>query len=183
MFCWGTQSPGSTVCTTPTNIPPKILAIVGIDASVPGQINGLSGQGKPLKRLLATSGLLRIALSLVPSLAEPDGDVFTPQERKQIRLMTNWNWANSALLDEANQGARNFALVQYMRYPHDLPVLQFVKKSGSQPRWKELHEQQLANLAHGELVELDGGHYLHWTKSRDIAERIRKFPLREHPET
>ena len=153
----------------------EVTAVIGLDASVPGQINGLAGQGNPLRRLLSASGLLRVASTVVPSLVEPNGNAYTQEEREQIRMMTNWNWANPALLDEANHGAENFAAVENMTYPVDLPVLSFIKKEGSQPGWRELHQTQLENLARGELVELDGGHYLHWTQAEALADHIRDF--------
>jgi pimeloyl-ACP methyl ester carboxylesterase len=153
----------------------EVSAVVGIDASVPGQMNGLLGQGNPLNRLISATGLLRAASTLVPSLVEPDGTAYTPEEREQMRLMMNWNWANPALLDEARQGEHNFAVVEKMTFPNDLPVLSFIKKEGNQPRWRELHEEQLGNLQNSELVELNGGHYLHWTHSKAIAQRVTQF--------
>lgn len=155
--------------------PGDVAAVIGIDASVPGQVNGLAGQDNPLGKLVSDTGLLRVVSAVAPSLVEPGGDAYTAREREQIRLMTNWNWANPAVLDEATHGAHNFASVRGMRFPDDLPVLSFIKKEGSQPHWKELHEAQLANLSHGELVELDGGHYLHWNQSEALAEHIRDF--------
>ena len=155
--------------------PDEVAAVIGIDASVPGQMNGMAGQGNPVSALLSGSGLLRVASTVAPILVEPDGDAYTPQEREQFRLMTNWNWANPALLDEADHSDQNFAAVENMSYPDGLPVLSFIKKVGSQPRWRELHQAQLDNRAQGELVELDGGHYLHWTQSEAIAQHIRDF--------
>lgn len=155
--------------------PDEVAAVIGIDASVPGQMNGLAGQDNPLGKLVSASGLLRVASAVAPFVAEPGGDGYTAGEREQIRLMTNWNWANPAVLDEAAHGAPNFAAVEDVSYPADLPVLSFIKKEGNQPRWKELHETQLADRAHGELIEMDGGHYLHWTQSEALAEHIREF--------
>lgn len=155
--------------------PGEVAAVIGIDASVPGQMNGLAGQDNPLRTLISGTGLLRVASSVAPGLVEPDGDAYTAQEREQIRLMTNWNWANPAVRDEAAHGAQNFAAVDGMTYPADLPVLSFIKKEGSQPRWKELHQAQLDGRARGELIELDGGHYLHWTQSEALAEHIDDF--------
>jgi pimeloyl-ACP methyl ester carboxylesterase len=153
----------------------EVAAVIGIDASVPGQINGLVGQGNPFNRLVADIGLLRAASTVAPSLVEPPGDGFTAQEREQIRLMTNWNWANAAVRDEADRGEQNFAAVQDMTYPADMPVVSFIKKEGSQEGWRQLHEDQLAPLARGELIELDGGHYLHWTQSEALAQHIGEF--------
>jgi pimeloyl-ACP methyl ester carboxylesterase len=155
--------------------PDEVAAVVGIDASVPGQLNGLAGATTPFDRLLASSGLLRIATTVAPALAEPEGDAYTDAEREQIRLMTNWNYGNPAVTDEADQGARNFATVEDLTYPSDLPVLSFIKQKDNQPRWRELHEVQLENLERGELVELDGGHYLHWTLSAEIADTVDEF--------
>jgi pimeloyl-ACP methyl ester carboxylesterase len=155
--------------------PDEVSAVIGIDASVPGQMNGLAGQGSPWNRLVAVSGLLRAVTTAAPSLIEPGGTAYTPQEREQRRAMTKWNSANPAILDEANQGAHNFAVVQDMTYPDDVPVLSFIKKEGNQPGWRTLHQTQLANLDRGELVELDGGHYLHWTHSPQLAQHIRAF--------
>jgi pimeloyl-ACP methyl ester carboxylesterase len=155
--------------------PSEVAAVIGIDASVPGQINGLAGQGSPVNRLVSASGLLRVVSTVAPSLIEPDGNAYTAKEREQMRLMTNWNWANAAVLDEANNGAKNFAAVRHMNYPPDLPVLSFIKKEGSQARWKELHQAQLDNRERGELIELDGGHYLHWTHSKALADHISEF--------
>jgi len=155
--------------------PDEVSAVIGIDASLPGQINGMAGGGSSWRRLLATSGLLRAATTVIPSLVEPDGTAHTAKEREQIRAMGNWNWANPAILDEADQSTRNFSVVNDMTYPDDMPVLSFIKKEGSQPRWRTLHQDQLQNLDHGELVELDGGHYLHWTHAPELAQHIREF--------
>jgi pimeloyl-ACP methyl ester carboxylesterase len=155
--------------------PEEVSAVIGIDASLPGQINGLAGQGNSANRLVATTGLLRAVTVVMPSLIEPDGTGFTAKEREQMRAMTLWNWANPAILDEAKHGARNFSVVEDMTYPADIPVLSFIKEEGSQAGWRNLHQAQLENRAHGELVELDGGHYLHWTHARELAQHIRQF--------
>ncbi|MGC5221213.1 alpha/beta fold hydrolase [Micromonospora sp. DT81.3] len=155
--------------------PDEVSAVIGVDASVPGQMNGLAGQDNPISRLLASSGLLRVATTLMPSLAEPDGTAYAGREREQMRTMMNWNWANPAILDEAKQGARNFSVVEDITYPEDIPLLSFIKKEGSQAGWRMLHARQLENRAHGDLVELDGGHYLHWTHAPELAERIDEF--------
>jgi len=155
--------------------PDEVAAVIGIDASVPGQMNGLVGQGNPWNRLVSTSGLLRAVTSVAPSLSTPDGTAYTERERDQIRVMTNWNHANRAILDEANRGARNFSVVEDLTYPRDLPVLSFIKKEGSQPGWRAMHEAQLEDRDNAELVELDGGHYLHWTHAPALARKISEF--------
>ena len=146
-FCSAIRSPGIYDLYYANQYPDEVSAVIGIDASLPGQINGLAGQGNPANRLVATSGLLRAVTTVMPSLIEPDGTRYTAQEREQMRAMTIWNWANPALLDEANQGARNFSVVEDMTYPADIPVLSFIKKEGSQAGWRTLHQAQLEDRA------------------------------------
>ena len=43
------------------------------------------------------------------------------------------------------------------------------------PNWVRLHEDQLRNVQHHEVVVLDGGHYLHWTQSKAMADKITAF--------
>ena len=155
--------------------PGEVSAVIGIDASVPGQMNGLAGGRSSWERLVPDSGLLRAASSIVPWLVEPDSDAYTDEEREGIRRLSNWNYANPALIDEADQASRNFAAVEHMVYPEEVPVLSFIKKEGNQPRWRELHEAQVLNRDRGELVELDGGHYLHWTQSERMGRAIADF--------
>ena len=153
----------------------ELAAIVGIDASVPGQVNGLAGGVPLLEQFADATGLLRIANAILPTFSEPEGDAFTATEKREIVSMTNWNSGNPALVDEARRAARTFCVVATMNFPRDLPVLSFIKRTGSQPYWKELHLAQLANLDQGELIELDGGHSLHWTHSKTMAEDIKRF--------
>lgn len=153
----------------------EVSAVIEIDASVPGQINGMAGQASPWNRLAATTGLLRVVTAISPSLVEPDSNDYTADELHRIRMMTNWNWSNPALLDEADQSDHNFAAVRDLTYARDLPVLSFIKTGDNPPHWRELHLDQLRHVEQGRLVELDGGHYLHWTHATTIAQRIRAF--------
>jgi 2-hydroxy-6-oxonona-2,4-dienedioate hydrolase len=41
--------------------------------------------------------------------------------------------------------------------------------------WIPLHEEQVKPLAHGKMVLLNGGHYLHHTRSKEIVEGLKAF--------
>ena len=43
------------------------------------------------------------------------------------------------------------------------------------PDWLASHEEQLQGVDDHELEVLDGPHYLHWTRSPEIATRITAF--------
>jgi pimeloyl-ACP methyl ester carboxylesterase len=153
----------------------EVSAVVGLDASLPGQINGIAGGGDPVERVAASIGVLRLAIAINPTIFDPDGDAYSAAEHEQMRLMQKWNFGNAAVVDEGVQSTHNFAVVDGMSYPRDLPVLSFIKKDGNQAGWRELHRAQLQDLDRGELIELDGGHYLHWTQSKAIAQKVTEF--------
>jgi pimeloyl-ACP methyl ester carboxylesterase len=160
--------------------PDEVSAVIGIDTTVPSAPMGSaepSSGGVNWERLLSTTGVVRCLDTLVPALAEPAGDAFTAGERERIRLMSSWNFGNAALSDETRRLGDNARAIQGMSYPADLPVLIFLSSEsiGSLPHWRELHEEQVRNVARHELVELAGGHYLHWTQSPAMAEAIREF--------
>ena len=166
--------------------PQEVAAVVGIDPNVPASKAGAAGtSGLPfhaLGTILRMSGLVRAAITLSPGLAEPQGDAYTPDERAHIRAMSIWNFGNAAVSDETNRMGSNAAALSGVTYPDRLPVLDFLasEKVATDPNWVQQHEDQLRNVQRHEVVVLDGGHYLHWTQAKAMAEKITAF-LSENP--
>jgi pimeloyl-ACP methyl ester carboxylesterase len=161
--------------------PGEVSAVVGIDPTVPAAKAGSSGSsGLPIHALgtaLRVSGLVRAAYTLVPGLAEPDGSAYTSNERAQMRAMTIWAFGNAAVADEMNRTGSNAGALRGITYPDRLPVLEFLASESiaNRPDWLASHQDQLSNVRHHEVVLLDGGHYLHWTQSKAMAEKIAAF--------
>ena len=161
--------------------PQEVSAVVGIDPTVPASEAGPAGTtGLPfhtLGTILRTSGLVRAAFTLSPSLAEPKGDAYTPGERAHIRAMSIWNFGNAAVSDETNRMGSNAGALHGVRYPEGLPILDFLATASvaTIPDWVRMHEEQLSNVRHHEIVVLDGDHYLHWTQSEAMADKISAF--------
>ncbi|MDQ0619160.1 alpha/beta fold hydrolase [Arthrobacter globiformis] len=158
-----------------------VAAVIGIDPTVPAartihaDETGVPTGGINWEGLIATSGLLRWATTLAPSLVEPDGTAYTSRERDQMRKMATWNFGNPSVLDETNRIADNARKVQGMRYPDDVPVLTFVASAKETPADLALHESRLQNVRKHETVTLPGGHYLHWTHAPAMASTINAF--------
>ncbi|SDZ15727.1 alpha/beta fold hydrolase [Herbiconiux ginsengi] len=153
----------------------EVTAFVGIDTSVPGQPG--SEESAPLEGMdaLKQLGILRLLASFTPGaydgLADYDDDA-----RRQLAILSNRNTMTPTLIDEATRTPENFAAARSQTFPRDLPVLVFVVGTDPEiPGWVKLHEAQLTQVDHGELVPLDGGHYLHHTKSAEIAAKTREF--------
>ena len=159
--------------------PGEVSALVTIDTSVPDEVLAVSAERHSWERLVSTSGLLRWLVMFDPAIAAPSAPVgvYSEDELHQIRRMNIWNYANAALIDEGNRSADNLRDVADLSYPEGLRVLAFVsqEEADADERWLPAHESQLENSSESELVVLDGGHYLHWTHSREMAVAIRDF--------
>ena len=160
--------------------PAEVTAVIGIDPTVPKATGGpeeVESGGPNVLRLLAVTGVVRAALAVAPGLAEPGGDAYTPEERERIRLMTNWNFGNQAVADETARIGNNASDLRGISYPDALPVLAFVVADGSPEAAgkAESLENLLKNVQRHKIVPLSGGHYLHWTQAKPMAEEIRAF--------
>lgn len=160
--------------------PDEVAAVIGIDATLPKATSGpveVPLEGPGLARLLSVTGVVRAVLAVAPGLAEPDGDAYTPEERERMRLMSSWNFGNQAVADETARIGNNASELRGVSYPDGLPVLAFVADAGSPEAAgkAEALENLLKNVTRHEIVPLPGGHYLHWTQSRAMAQAIRSF--------
>ncbi|WPF80853.1 alpha/beta hydrolase [Sanguibacter sp. 4.1] len=148
--------------------PDELVAFVGIDSSVPDQ----PGWDDPVP----TAGLAQLrTLGLLRVLSAIGGDTYAglpydEDTKEQMRFLTTKNSTAPTLLDEMDRTPENFASVSGLTFPSMLPVLLFVVQDDSDvDGWLELHEDQAASVDHGEVVPLDGEHYLHHTQSPQIA--------------
>ena len=154
--------------------PHEVTAFVGIDSSVPTQ-PGMDVK-LPIKKLefLKKSGLLRLMVKLG---ADPYASLpFDDKTVEQMKLITNTNMNNDTILNEMDHISSNFEGAHDLTFPKDLPLLLFVQANNEEVKgWIPLHEEQIKNSVHGKVITLDGSHYLHHTKFKEIAENVRSF--------
>jgi pimeloyl-ACP methyl ester carboxylesterase len=157
-----------------------VRAVVGIDPTMPRAKAGIpqpTGGGINWGRILAVTGVVRLANTIYPDLAEPTSDAYTADERRRMRLMSIWNFGNPAVADEINRLASNASELHGVTYPDSLPVLDLLASEtvSTTPGWVQRHEDQLRNVRRHRIVVLEGGHYLHWTQSKAMAAIITDF--------
>ena len=152
----------------------ELIAFVGIDSSVPGQ----PGAEDPTP----TGGLSTLNdLGILRALSWISGDQFAglPYDeaiRQQMRYLNTKNGTAPSILDEMERAPENFAALRDATFPSDLPILLFVVENDPEfPNWVELHEQQAESVTHGQVVPLQGEHYLHHTQSETIARDTQEF--------
>ncbi len=155
----------------------EVTAFIGIDSSVPTQ-GGMDTEF-PIKSLqfLKKSGIARVALKL--SGTDPyAGLPYDDETKEQIRMITLKNFYNTSTSNELKGIYQKFKEAENLTFPKDLPLLLFVQANnndGIEKNWIPLHEEQVKNSVHGKVIIMDGDHYLHHTKSREIAENLKIF--------
>ncbi|WP_018758069.1 alpha/beta hydrolase [Paenibacillus terrigena] len=154
--------------------PNEVTAFVGIDSSVPTQ-PGMDVKF-PLKlfAFLKQSGLQRLAVKFG---GDPyTGLAFDDSTVKQMKMLSNRNSNTSTMLNEMDHISSNFKGAQGLTFPKDLPLLLFVQANNQGVAgWIPLHEGQIKDSVHGKVIIMEGSHYLHHTKFKEIAEDVRAF--------
>ncbi|UJM27945.1 alpha/beta hydrolase [Bacillus aerophilus] len=151
----------------------EVKAFVGIDTSVPQQ----ETEELPVSslQLLNQSGFYRLLLKVNPDqLVMPNVD---QQTKDQIKMLTFRNFLNESQASEAENFTNNFKNAERLHFPKRLPVVFYLADQTEEetPSWKPMHEELLKNVDHGKVVTFKGGHYLHHTKSKEIADDVRGF--------
>ena len=150
--------------------PDEVKAFVGIDSSTSHQ--AWPGVDDSLIKFASNSGLLR----LVTKVSPPDSSYLDQETAEQMRMLTMKNSGNETVSRELSELGNSFELANSQRFPKTTPVLLFVAISEeTRPDWVKLHEDTVAGLDHGKVIELPGDHYLHHTQAPKMAEELNHF--------
>jgi pimeloyl-ACP methyl ester carboxylesterase len=156
------------------NYPDEVTAFIGIDSSVPNQ------PGMDVKLPLRTmaffqkSGLMRL-------MKKVGGDSFQSlpydeETKEQMKLISNQVSSNPTMNNELEHLGSNFKNAENLTYPSDFPLLLFVQSNNDEnPDWIPLHEQQAKQSSIGKIIPMEGPHYLHHTKYKEIAEAFKEY--------
>lgn len=156
------------------NYPEEVTAFVGIDSSVPNQ-PGMDAK-LPLGTMvfLQRSGLMRL-------IKKVGGDsygslAYDEQTKEQMNLISNQVSSNPTLINELKHLGSNFKNAENLTYPSNLPLLLFVQSNNEQnPNWIPLHEEQVKQSSIGKMIPMEGSHYLHHTKYKEIAKAFKDY--------
>ncbi|KAA8786913.1 alpha/beta hydrolase [Paenibacillus amylolyticus] len=156
------------------NYPDEVMAFIGIDSSVPNQ-PGMDVK-LPLKSMqfLQTSGLMRLLKNVS---ADPYKSMdYDEHTIEQMNLISNQVSSNPTLMNELKHLGSNFKNAENLTYPRNLPVLLFVQSNNTaNPSWIPLHEEQIKQSDQGKMIPMEGSHYLHHTKYKEIAAEFKAY--------
>lgn len=168
--------------------PEEVQGFVGIDPSVPGMndeqpfpisITALNKLSAYLSKVMNGVGLTRLM-----SAGHPENAIYadltypyTEQELEIYRLLSVDNAYNKTVMNEMKYLDANVEAVRGMRFPDEMPVLLFVSGSNCDlmSTWEQLHRDVLPENGRGEVIRLEGDHYLHFEFLDQIVQYVKKW--------
>ncbi len=154
--------------------PDEVNAFIGIDSSLPEQ-GGADDNKLGTIKFLSQSGLFRVLTK-----ASPDMLNLPPVKeslKRQYEYLSLKNMASKATINEGEEMTANFEKALAIQYPKELPVLYFLatESTESDSNWLKMHQARVLNSVKSDIEVLDGGHYLHHTKSKEISIKTKEF--------
>lgn len=157
-----------------TKYPDEVESFIGIDSSLPSQ-EGADDNPTGTLRFLGKSGLYRQLVKASPEMLS-----LPPVEDKlaeQFTYISLKNMGNKATMAEGEEMTETFEKTKKLSYPKDLPVLYFLASESVEPddKWLPIHEDMLKDSMYSDIKIYEGSHYLHHTKSEEMAKDISEF--------
>lgn len=152
----------------------EVEGYVGLDTSVPYQING-ADIPTWIYPVFRYTGLYRAVLRLAPQTAAQPW--LGEAENRQLVQTTLANLGNWDIRSEGERFKQNLAAVQQMRYPAGMPVLFILSSESVEAHdfWVREHENMTDGLEQSRIVVLEGAHYIHHGHEADIHREIADF--------
>lgn len=168
--------------------PNEVRGFIGIDSSVPKQsdgeslpismitLNKISAYLQKIKNVLGITRIQSIAhLEKVIYVDWSYGYSYIQLKVFQILFMNRAY--NESVIDELQYTEENLKTVREMKFPEDIPVLQFVSSNncGVMESWCQLHKDVITESVKSKVICLYGGHYLHFERKIEIVSGIEEF--------
>jgi pimeloyl-ACP methyl ester carboxylesterase len=168
--------------------PEEVLGFIGIDCSVPGQneenpypisitaINKISAYLQKTQNVLGISRALSIGNPKRIIFADFSYD-YSEEQLKVYRILELDRSYNTTVLNEQDCFDAHLTTVAEMKFPENLPVLQFVASSNCEvmAAWEHLHKDVITETMFSKVIRMEGGHYLHFVKKTEIAETVNQW--------
>lgn len=164
--------------------PKEIKAVIGIDPTLPRMVEYFNESAPTMPNLMGTlapTGIVRLAVIAASNNFLPIADkgTYTDENLKFTKLISSWKGYNKNIVAEANEISNNIDKTINMDFPTEIPVMIFTtKKDKTTEDGKSnitFYGTYLSNLTTSKLVALEGHHYLHWTRYKEISELANEF--------
>lgn len=166
--------------------PEEICGFIGIDSSVPKQNENEPFDTTKLNLLTAYLNKAKNALgvSRLLSVGNPEKVIYADQnysysqeDLEVFRILSLDISYNKTIMSELKQIEKNLKIVRDMKFPEEVPVLNFVSEDNCEifPEWEKLHRSVMGDNQENKLIMLKGGHYLHFEQKERIISSVHGF--------
>ncbi|SFC25705.1 Pimeloyl-ACP methyl ester carboxylesterase [Bacillus sp. OV322] len=164
--------------------PEEVKGIIGIDPTLPQALDYFSEKAPTMPKFLsylAPAGIARLALYISPDSFLPlakDG-IYSESNIKMTKAISSWKGYNKTVVAEANEIKENISKTADMNFPSTMPVLIFARKEEKETKDGKdkvsFYKTQLTDSPASKIVLLQGHHYLHWTRYKEINKEVNEF--------
>ena len=161
--------------------PDEVEAFIGIDATVPAEIEEADHEAyanaKRLRTIMIKSGLLRLASS-----EEVIKDQFPSAKADELELCKAlWCSAqyNDTRLNEYKNMVSNEEKCMNLTFPDTVPVLYILANDtvSEDAKWEQLHKDVITNKD-SKVSIISGDHYLHQSNLQGLVDEITSWDVR-----
>ena len=161
--------------------PEEILAIIGLDMTVPKSYQDYNINMTMLKlsQFASAIGITR----LLPGVSDSDAIIngtLSNKEKEIYRAVFYNQTATITMLNEVKSIKENASKVESDNIPK-IPMLLFVSNGDGtgwdKETWRSYQREYIANIANSKMIELDCPHYVHDYEYKAISESIIAFLL------
>ncbi|WP_225228750.1 alpha/beta fold hydrolase [Bacillus sp. PS06] len=164
--------------------PEEVKAIIGIDPTLPQALEYF-GENPPTMpkylSYLAPTGIARLALYMDSESFLPiaESDTYSEENLKITKAISAWKGYNKNIVTEANALKYNINQTVTMTFPDNMPVLFFTTKdekvTADGKNNVTFYKTQLTHSPASKIVTLEGHHYLHWNRYKEISKETTEF--------
>ncbi|WP_412547059.1 alpha/beta fold hydrolase [Peribacillus simplex] len=164
--------------------PSEIKAIIGIDFTLPKALEYFDESTPKMHNymsILAPSGITRLALSITPNKFLPlaSEGTYSDENLKMTKSITAWKGYNRNVVYESNELMNNIKKTKGMSFPANMPIMIFttnkVEVNEEDKSNITFYQTQLSNVTLKKLVTIEGHHYLHWTRHKEMSDYVDRF--------
>jgi pimeloyl-ACP methyl ester carboxylesterase len=164
--------------------PEEVKAIIGIDPTLPRIFEYFGESAHTMPKYfsyVAPTGIARLVLNLFPDDFLPIAEKGTYAEGnlRMTKAISAWKGYNKNVINESNEIKNNMDKTVDMNFPSDIPIMIFTTKEKNlnvDGKSKiTFYKMQLDNVATNKLVTIEGHHYLHWTRYKEMSGHINEF--------
>jgi len=164
--------------------PQEVEAIIGIDPTLPKALSYFGETAPTMPNFfsyVAQTGIARLALYLFPDKFLPlaEQGTYTEENLKITKAISAWKGNNGNVVDEANKINNNINKTVDMEFPSNMPVLFFTTKEDKVSKDGKnnvtFYKTQLTSSPASKIITLEGHHYLHWTRYKEMNKEVNAF--------